>query len=160
MVQLGLDWESAGLKRPPPPDFSGCFQFDPEERTAKAAAKRKAISPRPLHSSYVADLNGYRVTQNMLRHPAGPPLPKLVKRGTIVKTSYDTGPYVVTAVCPHTDYGVETYSLVCCGADGPRGQYHLNELVAVDGRVLHLFLANEDEVFIIDDYPTPPGCLF
>lgn len=160
MVQLGLDWESAGLKRPPPPDFSGCFQFDPEERTAKAAAKRKAISPLLLRSSYVADLNGYRVTQNMLRHPAGPPLPKLIKRGTIVKTSYDTGPYVVKEVSPYTDYGVETHSLKCRHVNGGGGEYFLNELVAVDGRVLHLFLANEDEVFIIDDYPTPPGCLF
>lgn len=46
--------------------------FDPEDRTAEAAAKRREVSPLPLHSSYVADLNGYRVTQDMLRHPAGP----------------------------------------------------------------------------------------
>lgn len=158
MRQLELDLESAGLKSRPRPDFSGCLQFDPEQRTAEAAATRKAISPRPLHSSYIADLNGYRVTQDMLRHPSGTPFPEIIKVGTLIKTSYGTGPYAVKNIIPCSDYGVQTYHLTC-RSPTRSGEFLLNELVAVDGRILALFLANQDEVFLLDDIPVEPGHL-
>ena len=151
-MQLSLDMEKAGVKHEPP-DFSGCSQFAPHQQTAEAAAARKAVSPRPLHSPYVADLNGYRVTQDILRHPSGIPLPELVKPGTVVKTSYGTGPYIVKSVSRWEIYGVETHSLVCKSSEDSNGDSYLNNLVAVDGRILQLFLANEDEVFVLDDYP-------
>lgn len=126
------------------PDFSDCLQFDPEQRTAEAAAARKRVSKDKICSSFVADLNGYRVTQDMLRHPQGTPFFELVKAGDTVRTSYGTGPYIIKAIIPCLDYSVQTYSIVC------KGGYHLNELVAVNGRILHLFLANEDECFITE----------
>ena len=145
--------------RAPPPDFSETMQFDPEKRTAEAAAARKTVAPRPPHNSYIADLNGYRVTQDMLRHPSGTPLPKIIQVGTLIKTSYETGPYAVKKILPCSDYGVQTYHLTC-RSPTRNGEFFLNELVAVDGRILALFLANEDEVFILDDIPTPAGQLF
>lgn len=134
-----------------PPDFSEIFLFSPEQRTAKAAAKRKKVAPHPLHSCYVADLNGYRVTQDMLRHPSGPRFCDLIGVGTVVRTSYGTGPYIVKDIREFVDYGVETYSLVCSDVD-KSGRYFLNELVAVDGRMLALFVANDDEVFVDEDF--------
>ena len=158
-----------------PPDFRECFQFDPEQRTAEAAAARKKISPRKLRSSYVADLNGYRVTQDMLRHPSGPPFTKLVQIGQVVRTNYSSfnpsgadirvpfaeeKPYIVEGIHKFEDYGVECYSLTLSDTDGRRG-YSINELVAVDGKMLHLFLANEDAVFVDNDYQLPqPKLLF
>lgn len=156
--QLELDLESAGLKPRPRPDFRDCMLFDEEERTAEAAAARRKESPHPLHSSYIADLNGYRVTQEMLRHPSGAPLPELVETGTLVKTSYGSGPYVVKKIAPFVDYGVQTYSLRC-RSPVLSGEFFLNELVAVDGRILALFLANEDEVFLLGEMPVEPGHL-
>ena len=131
--------------------------FDPEDRTAEAAAKRREVSPLPLHSSYVADLNGYRVTQDMLRHPSGPPWNQIIHVGSAVRTSYDTGPYVVEAISEHEDYGVKTISLVCSLPNAKRRKDGkmagepdgwLNGYVAVDGRLLALFKANTDEIII------------
>jgi hypothetical protein len=154
-----LEFEFAKAVTTPPPDFSECLQFDPEERTAEAAAARKKISPLPLTSSFIADLNGYRVTQDILRHPSGPTVPELVKVGNLVETNYGTGPYVVKRISKHLDYGVETYTLAC-SSPTHSGESYLNELVAVDGRILDLFLASKDEVFLLGEMPVEPGHLF
>lgn len=150
--QLVMGWAIAPKR--PPPDFSQCLQFAPEERTAEAAAARRQVSPYRLGSSYVADLNGYRVTQDMLRHPSGPRFRELLKEGDVVRTSYGTGPYIVDHIGKYPTYGVECYSLGLKDMLGKRG-YGINELVAVDGRLLALFLANEDEVEVLKDYKVP-----
>jgi hypothetical protein len=157
---LQLEFEFAKAVTTPPPDFSDCLQFDPEQRTAKAAAARKRESPYCLLNSYIADLNGYRVTQDMLRHPSGTKLTELIMPGTVLRTSYGIGIYTVKKVLPQEDYGVQTYSLVCRNPYGGSGDYYLNELVAVDGKILKLFLASDEEFFIIDELPTPVGYLF
>ena len=135
--------------------------FDPEDRTAEAAAKRREVSPLPVHSSYVANLNGYRVTQDMLRHPQGAHWSDLVHVGSVVRTSYSTGPYVVEAISEHEDYGVKNISLVCSLPDAGRrkdGKMSgepdgwLNEIVAVDGRLLKLFKASTDEIIVLSDF--------
>ncbi|OGN92334.1 MAG: hypothetical protein A2Z75_04475 [Chloroflexi bacterium RBG_13_50_10] len=135
--------------------------FDPEDRTAEAAAKRREVSPLPLYSSYVADLNDYRVTQDMLRHPSGLKWDLIVHVGSMVRTSYDTGPYVVEAISEHEDYGVKNISLVCSLPDAKRrkdGKMSgepdgwLNEIVAVDGRLLELFKASTNEIIVLIDF--------
>jgi hypothetical protein len=76
-------------------------------------------------------------------------VPQLAGPGSIVRTNYGTGPYRVIAVTgPHLEMGCETWSLTCEELDRP-GQAYLNELVAVDGRLLHLFGNNDDEVIVM-----------
>ena len=152
--QLVMEWAIDDTPKRAPPDFSQCFQFDPEQRTAEAAAARRAVSPYRLGSSYVADLNGYRVTQDMLRHPIGPKFRELLKEGDVVRTNYGTGPYIVDHIGKYPAYGVDCYSLGLEDLNGKHG-YGINELVAIDGRLLHLFLANEDEVEVMKDYKLP-----
>jgi hypothetical protein len=145
-TQLQIFPDNAYRKRQPV-NIRNCFQFAPHERTAEAAAARESTSPWPLRSCYVADLNGYRVTQDMLRHPSGPAMRDLVAAGMAIRTSYNTGPYLVKRISAHENYGVKCYSFACTGVDR-HGEYYLNDYVAVDGRILHLFLANDDELII------------
>jgi len=139
------------------------MQFESEECTAEAAAVRKWPAPQgdKVASSYVADLNGYRVTQDMLRHSKGPHWSQLVHPGSIVKTSYGTGPYVVESLHEYEHYGIKLISLICSLPAAPRrkdGKMKgepdgwLNDYVAVDGRLLSLFLTNEDEVLVVGDF--------
>lgn len=138
-----------------------CLCFEPEDRTAKAAEKRQNISPLPLHSSYIADLNCYRVIKDMLRFPSGPHWSEIVKIGNIVETSYDTGPYVVEAISEHETYGVKCITLICSLPNAKRRKDGrmmgdpdgwLNEIVAVNGRLLKLFKANKDEVLVKGEF--------
>lgn len=139
------------------------MQNSPEQQTAEAAANRKyteSYGQKP-HNSYIADLNGSRVTPDMLRKPSGIELTQLIRPGIVVKTSYGSGPYIVESVHRHEIYGHEEYSLILSGLNNKRRKdgtahrgdssyYYLNELVAVDGRILHLFVANKNEVFIVE----------
>jgi len=79
----------------------------------------------------------------------------------VVRTSYDTGPYVVEAISEHEDYGVKNISLVCSLPDAKRrkdGKMSgepdgwLNEIVAVDGQLLKLFKASTDEIIVLTDF--------
>lgn len=71
--------------------------------------------------------------------PRGQPrVPQLVGLGAVVTTNYGTGPYRVVAIHEERVMGHQTSSLECERLDRP-GQAWLNELVAVDGRILHLF---------------------
>ena len=133
--------------------------YSSDECTGKAAAERKWPAPpgTKVCSSFVADLNGWRVTQDMLRHPSGPHWSELVHPGSVVSTSYGTGPYVVEEIHEHEHYGVKLISFVCSLPDSPRSKNGrmkgnpdgwLNDYLAVDGRLLALLLANNDEVII------------
>jgi len=121
------------------------LQTMPEECTAEAAASRKWPAPPgvTVSSSYVADLNGYRVTQDMLRHPSGPHWSELVHVGSVVRTNYSTGPYIVQEIYEYEHYGVR---LICLTMKP--GKAYLNDYVAVDGQLLALFLSNNDEIVI------------
>lgn len=87
-------------------------------------------------------------------------LKSAVHVGDLVRTSYHTGPHRVIEVSEYAVYGLRAFSLVIVDTDAKRskkGEYrdsakgYLNELVLFDGRILHLFIANEDEVFIVPD---------
>ncbi|MBF9235629.1 hypothetical protein [Microvirga alba] len=96
-----------------------------------------------------------------------PTVADMVKPGMTVRTSYGTGGIVTNVSGPHPiwnplklDYpeGLETYSIVYAtpekyGRHTGKDLGCLNELVAVDGRILKLFGANEDEV-LVEPVPT------
>jgi len=76
--------------------------------------------------------------------------------GDIIETNYSPGGKVID-VSRHEYYGLSAYSIVYVDVDAPAnkdGSYrenhyrYINELVAQDGRILKLFNANEDEVFV------------
>ena len=76
--------------------------------------------------------------------------------GDIIETSYSTGGKVIN-ISRHGYYGLSAYSIVYVDVDAPAnkdGSYrenhyrYINELVAQDDRILMLFEANKDEVFI------------
>ncbi|NLT49453.1 MAG: hypothetical protein GXX85_00875 [Ignavibacteria bacterium] len=118
-------------------------------------------------NSYLLGLNGGDLNKYRFRTtPEGQPkLNEVVKRGDIVITNYDTGPYKVVKVSGpythHTGLGweftlPESYTILCCKPEDkfplPKNyqHYYLNELVFIDGRILHLFENNSDEVMIIE----------
>ena len=77
-----------------------------------------------------------------------PEVDALLAVGDLVWTSYGTGPYLVKCVTCHEWRGLRQFSLVLNDADGRKGDSYINELVAVDGRLLKLFANNQDEVFV------------
>jgi len=111
------------------------------------------MKPKDCPNSYIAELDDVKITPDLLRRPTGPRFTDLVHEGTIVKTSYGTGPYTVQVVSPRVVYGAQCFDLVvgrqCGSGHPPYGKYYLNELVAVNGRLLHLFKANDDEVVVV-----------
>lgn len=77
-----------------------------------------------------------------------PEVDELLAVGDLVWTSYGTGPYLVKRVIRHEWRGLRQYSLVLNDADGRKGDSFINEVVAVDGRLLKMFANNQDEVFV------------
>lgn len=129
----------------------------------RAKAKAKDIPPWSL---YLAELED-RIddpTIKLRRTPPGQPtVPDLVSPGDMVRTSYNSGPYIVTKInrevlmhCneeyPH--YALNVVLVERWKANGeipPLDRLcYLNELVAVDGRLLKLFEVNRDEVFVVE----------
>ncbi len=100
---------------------------------------------------------GYRV-------PTGLPIHDVVGPGAIVRTSYGSGPYLVARVAGPWAYqppeGGRFDHWTLCLVDlreGKRRKGHdpvadstVNEIVAVDGRLLKLFEVNLDEVLILE----------
>lgn len=90
--------------------------------------------------------------------PEGNPTVKdLCPVGSVITTNYDTGPYIVRSVTeyfigPEGGYPsrLSCWSLAMCLKSEPRkkADYFINELVAVHGRLLKLFVANTDEIFV------------
>jgi len=77
---------------------------------------------------------------------------EILKVGDIVKTSYGTGPYKVQVITEINTYGYPPcYSLSLSNINCNKIDSWINEIVAVDGRLLKLFKGNEDEIFIIKD---------
>ncbi len=114
-------------------------------------------NPEPL------DMNDYRST------PKGQKIvPEILVPGTIVRTSYGEREYRVLRVTgPYTESSFEEtwiypphYSISLCDVEDwkkhkskiwkhPSRLAGINEVVAIDGRLLKLFKSNEDEVIII-----------
>jgi hypothetical protein len=143
--------------------LANSLQFEPEERTSEAAANRKYTAPggQIPGSSYIADLNGWRVTQDMLRHPSGKHWSEIVKICSVIKTSYETGPYIVESISEYSVYGVKVLSFVLSKENASRKKDGtmsgepdgwINEIVAVDGRLLKLFKGSDDEVFVTGEF--------
>lgn len=97
------------------------------------------------------------------RTPEGQPkVPDLVKRGMKIRTNYHTGGIVSSVVGPYlhkdSDHNNEEYEqyTICYVREQDWTKNHeqhmcwINELVAVDGRILMLFENNDDEVFIVN----------
>lgn len=95
--------------------------------------------------------------------PKGQPTVKdLVKVGDFIR-SFGDGGYdskgIVLQVSEYSVYGLPTFSITYCTPDSVclKGNYKddefmgINELVAQDGRILHLFEANKDEVLMIPE---------
>ena len=106
------------------------------------------MEPKDCPNSYIAEINGLAISPELLRRPSGPRFTDLVTEGTIIKTSYGTGPHTVGQVSRYTACGAECYSLSSASAKSSE-LWIINELVAVDGRLLKLFKANDDEVVVV-----------
>jgi len=114
-----------------------------------------------------------------LRHRfrfASSPIERLVRLGSIVRTSYGTGPYIVAEIAmyeyrppeggwyPHWSFVVQRIAPDGAIVWGDRGRGWLNEIVPRGRRLLALFESNDDEVFVIGfrvdaaqcRAPTPP----
>jgi hypothetical protein len=134
-------------------------------RGARSCSEPPAAPARPALGTYQAELGlstdgRYRLT------PEGQPrVPDLVAPGSVIITNYDTGPYIVTCVIGPFEYRPDDgdgepyqhYSLQMVHSakfiEKPtratlKGDSYINEVVAVDGRLLKLFEANTDEVTV------------
>lgn len=114
----------------------------------------------PAHTSYQAELGaplpeaGFRAEDASLSN-----LGDLIVPGVLVRTSYNTGPYLIDTVTHHDGSGcyiVPCWSLTGLHADGgEHSRGWLNEYVATwsDGsvRFLHVFLNNDDELFVVGE---------
>lgn len=90
--------------------------------------------------------------------PEGQPtVEDLVRKGSIVQSNYGDTVYIVSSVSKYEyrpkerpeDHIFYTYSLSLIDRKTGKGGFGINELVAVDGKILKLFMGNEDEVFIL-----------
>jgi N6-adenosine-specific RNA methylase IME4 len=105
------------------------------------------------------------------REPSGASVAELCPPGTIIRTNYGTGPYEVVGVTgPHLftpaigGKQFQHWSLCLCHVNSPKRKKGklvpdawVNEVVAVDGRLLGLFENNSDEVFIVPPVPEAEG---
>ncbi|MCG7952658.1 MAG: hypothetical protein N0E56_15780 [Candidatus Thiodiazotropha endolucinida] len=101
------------------------------------------------HTSCQAEL-GFPIAPGMVFRQTPPEqatVPQIIGIGSMVSTSYGTGPYRVLSIHDEEVLGYATHNLVC-EKEGRKGHYYINELVAVNGRILHLFGNNDDEVIL------------
>ena len=134
-------------------------------KVKKLPVKKKPVKIEPTEEEYRVTPKGQKT------------VPQIVKVGDIVRTSYGTGPYRVEKITgPYKQHydaakgqqvkAPESYSFVLSDVDAKRTKEgklpknysysYINELVAVDDRLLALFMANEDEVFIEGKPKKPP----
>lgn len=142
------------LPRLPVPDLQAVFPGD-SAWLPDALRQGATFADWPAHSSYQAD-SGFLDLQQYRQTPLGQPeVDSLVFPGDTVWTSYGSGPYVVREVVAQGCRGMRCFTLVLVdlGEDKPGKRKReangwINEVVAVDGRLLKLFANNCDEVFI------------
>ena len=110
------------------------------------------------HSAYQAQLGFHDVGRYRRTPPNAPTVADLVHGGDTVRTSYGTGG-VVIAVDEHsftarTGKTFPHFTIVYVAPDRygrhrDQDRHWISECVAVDGRILMLFEANDDEVFVV-----------
>lgn len=122
--------------------------------------------PRPAqkptweaHSTYTAELGVPDRCRYRRTPPGSPTVAALVVPGDTVTTSYGTGGVVVELkeyfyVAP-TGETLSHFTMVYVPSDRAENyrdtdRHWINECVAVSDRILMLFEANEDEVFVVD----------
>lgn len=95
---------------------------------------------------YKGDIRPYRTTLQ-----GGGVVSEILQVGDIVTTNYNTGPYLIEKITLVTFTGCPPcYSLRMYRLSGQKSFCYINELVAVGGRLLKLFKANLDEVFLYE----------
>lgn len=148
-----------------PEDVAACRagKLTWEELRLTVREQKEAKPDNRASNTYLASLD-YPTDGLTYRTPAGPPIHALVRPGTVVTTSYGSGPYHVHQLSgPHTFRPKEGgefahWSLILspirdfdpASSRFPKGDHFINEVVAVNGRLLHLFENNDDEVLIQD----------
>lgn len=149
-VPSKLSAVEALLPRVPVPSIAHAF---PGDSAWLPDAGQQGTADWPAHSGYQADI-GMRDLSVYRQTPHGQPeVDALVFPGDTVWTTYGTGPYLVREVTRQSWKGLSCFSLSLCSLDSGRRRKQevdswINEVVAVDGRLLKLFANNEDEVFI------------
>ena len=121
------------------------------------------------HSTYTADLGVSDRRQYRRTPPGSPTVADLVRPGDTVSTSYGTGGVVVELkeyfYAAPTGETLSHFAIVYVPTDRAKNyrdtdRHWINECVAVGDRILMLFEANEDEVFVVDQAqpadPQPP----
>lgn len=124
------------------------------QRKPRPGAPRQYLA----HSLYSADLGSYDPGLYRSTPACAPDVPALVRPGMTVRTSYGSGGIVIEVKGPaiHVAQDGNEYphfTIVYVPADryGRHSKLDhnwINECVAVDGRILKLLEANDDEVFI------------
>lgn len=105
------------------------------------------------HTPYQADTAKMELDPEMhyrTEAPNGPTVKDLCPPGTIVATNYATGPYVVRTVSDRMWKGKRCWGLTCAQLRAKKADSYLNDYVAIDGRIRHLFGINNDEVLILE----------
>lgn len=102
-------------------------------------------------NSFQVDTLGLKAPDGELRQtpPGQPGVQNIIAIGAVVKTNYGSGPYRVKRIDSAIWKGHRYWNLVCEGLTDQREAY-LNELVAVDGRIVALFPNNDDEVLLVN----------
>ncbi|MEX0408736.1 hypothetical protein ABGN05_24125 [Aquibium sp. LZ166] len=111
------------------------------------------------HSTYTAGLGVPDRRQYRRTPPGAPTAADLVWPGDTVATTYNTGGVVIEVkeyfYAAPTGETLSHFTIVYVPADRATkyrdtDHHWINECVAVDGRILMLFEANADEVFVVD----------
>lgn len=142
------------LPRVPMPCVSDAF---PGDSAWLPDALQRGHGPAnwPAVSGYQADA-GFKDLMQYRQTPIGQPeVDGLVLPGDTVWTSYGSGPYIVKEVAAQECRGMRCFTLVLLDLGDAASRKRkreadgwINEVVAVDGRLLKLFAANDDEIFV------------
>lgn len=111
------------------------------------------------HSTYTADLGASDRRRYRRTPPRSPTVADLVRPGDTVSTSYGTGGVVIEVkeyfYAAPTDETLSHFTIVYVPSDRAAklrdtDRHWINECVAVGDRILMLFEANADEVFVVE----------
>lgn len=110
------------------------------------------------HSLFSASLGAHDPGHHRITPPRAPDVPALVGPGMAIRTSFRTGGVVVAIDGPvlhlapvgreYTHFTIVYVPSDRFGRHSAADHRWINECVAVDGRILMLLEANEDEVFV------------
>ena len=128
-------------------------------RTHRKQTSSTATKTCEAHSTYAASLGAPDRCRYRRTPPGAPTVADLVKPGDTVSTSYGTGGVVIEVKeyfhAAPTGETLSHFTIVYvppdraakhCDAD----RHWINECVAVGDRILKLFEANTDEVFVVN----------